>query len=105
MVIIDGQQRLTTLSIIATRLHGFLEAKRKLIANLDLKENLKNWLSSEIKQLKLKITELAFGTIKNEQLKYFPFPRIIRHDDNRASTERESEYNSIISRYLFEFYL
>jgi len=103
--IIDGQQRLTTISLIASRLFGFLDQMLNSLEKLSLKEKSKNWLVVEIKHIKLRLLRLTFGTLENEHLETFPFPRIIRHYDNRASSERDSQYESVISKYLFDFSL
>lgn len=104
--VIDGQQRLTTLSIFACALYDEIKNKKKLLDEIKIPINVKNWLNDESRALKFRLLNFVFGQLPEEDgYNRFPFPRIVREEarDYRANSDRYSEYNSIIAKFLFDF--
>lgn len=102
--IIDGQQRLTTISLIATQLYiEHSKAIKRLEKQRDLPKHIKSWINSESIYSKQQLISLIFGTLPSFDNDNYPFPRIVREDDDvRSSIEKEVKYDSIISRFLLE---
>lgn len=104
LCVIDGQQRLTTLSLLACLLFEELKKKVTILSTIELPDNVKVWLESENKYLSLKLLQFVTGNLLVEGYEIFPYPRIVREEtDWRANTFRNKEYKSLISKYLFEF--
>jgi len=102
--IVDGQQRLTTISLMACSLYDELSRRIQVLGNEVTDKKVANWLREEIKYLKTQLLNFARGVQSVDGVNYYPFPRIIRQkEDNRGKSSHESEYRSIIGRYLFEF--
>jgi uncharacterized protein with ParB-like and HNH nuclease domain len=101
--VIDGQQRLTTISLIATRI---IEVLKKELKNCDGKvsEDVFEWLIEEVDYSIMQLHDLIYGPIKVSGGKIFPFPRIVREDDDRRGRNRkEAEYRSVIGEYLNDY--
>jgi len=104
VAIIDGQQRLTTLALMACALHSELN---NLVID-DLSDNngkIANWLKQERKDLLIDLSRIALGNIQNSGTSISCFPKIVResYNDNRAVEAGNAEYNSPISKFLDEF--
>ena len=96
--VVDGQQRLTTISLVSVHLR---EALEKAISNLeDLPEDLKVWLRDEEQYVVERLVNCVSGFLKPDGVDTHPFPRVVRHSDNRADTSVDSAYLSVISKYL-----
>ena len=103
--IVDGQQRLTTLSLICCVLHS------ELCTQLNKQDSWPtDMLSTSIIEETKHLTDLLFscsigrpsGPTITDIYNYFP--RIIRQDtDIRAATAHEAKYHSPIAEFLFQF--
>lgn len=103
LAVVDGQQRLTTLVLFATALYLQLENE---LAHADLsalKEDEKHWLDEEMKVQFGCLYTCAVGTQHIPPDESYPFPRLVRTGDVRAKSNRESEYNSPIAKFLNHF--
>ena len=100
LIVVDGQQRLTTLSLLCCVLIEYLNSHAKDADNFQ--ENTKNWLEEEVNFHLDTLFECVVGQLP-ERGKNFPFPRIVREIDNRARQPRDAEYRSIIAQFLKDF--
>lgn len=104
VAVIDGQQRLTTLSLMACALHSELSTLN--ISNLDnVDKKVTKWLTQERENLLIDLSRIALGGIQKRGGSISFFPKIVResYNDNRAVELSESEYNSPISKFLNQF--
>ena len=107
--VVDGQQRLTTLALIACSLS--LQLKRykstldaSIVKNVDDLE----WLHSEIEERMNVLEYCAVGSQNVGPKKSYPFPRIIRAagvktGDERGSSKHTSLYYSSVALFLEAF--
>lgn len=106
LAIIDGQQRLTTVAIIACLLHEKIRQRFDEYKNSPLfgeNKDFEGWISDEISQIKTMLVDFSFGEQRVGPTSY-PFPRVIReNEDNRDKSFQDSEYRSTIGSFLFEF--
>lgn len=99
--IVDGQQRLTTAALLALQLH---DAIGKEVADLpNTRPEVDFWLRAESQHVLKRLANCIFGNLSPDGVQTFPYPRIVRVGDNRASTSRGSEYRSLIGKYLFSY--
>lgn len=102
-LVIDGQQRLTTLSLICL---AILEKLQMIslhgLSDLGLSADLEAWLSTEVDEYVGYMHTSLCGQLKVRGNIVFPFPRIVRDGDIRAKTASDSLYKSPISKLLYE---
>ena len=103
VAIVDGQQRLTTLTLLACGLYENLNAGLNELESLELKENIKRWIRVEIEDRLADLLECAAGTQKIKGNKTYPYPRIIRTKDQRGRSSQTSEYRSALAMFLNAF--
>ncbi len=102
MTVIDGQQRITSITLLNTILHAEITRRQKKFANKP--EGQFDWVFDHCSET---ISELE-GTIwenrnKGDKLCRF-YPKIIRAIDDKWSTRPgEAGYNSPIGRYLSDY--
>ncbi len=99
--VVDGQQRLTTLFLMACSLHQSLTDVWKNIEGDG--SRLQEWLETEIKNTKRQLGDCAVGNLPLSGGRTYPFPRIIRVDDTRGSTAASVKYVSPIAEFLYSF--
>ena len=103
--IIDGQQRLTTLSIVGCELYQVLGPIREQLSSDTYPEEIYNWMDDEIDYIQNRLLDFAYGLLRVGGSSV-PFPRIVREEvDHRAKNKKESEYRSAIAEYLDQFSL
>ena len=104
VAIVDGQQRLTTLTLFACAL---TEALRRQFRQTEfpsgIKTRTKEWLCEEVKERLFCLYACAVGLQQVTPRKTFPFPRIVRKEDSRGRSILDSEYRSPIGRFLNGF--
>lgn len=103
VAIVDGQQRLTTLTLLACGLHENLDVGIKLLDSLELNHNVKNWIRVEIEDRQADLLECAAGAQKIAGNRTYPYPRIIRNKDYRGRSAQTSEYYSPLAIFLDAF--
>ncbi len=98
--VVDGQQRLTTLSLLLAALYRAISGQMEALDELDA--STKEWLSHEVEA---KLDELYSCIVGRPGVRgnAAPFPRIVRHNDIRAKVDREANYNSLISTFIHQF--
>ena len=99
--IVDGQQRLTTLTLLACALIERLRVLRKDIP--EISQRIDSWIDIEQRDLEEKLAECVFGGQKVGNREYYPFPRIVRFEDHRADNIRDAEIKSGIAKFLVAF--
>ena len=104
VAIVDGQQRLTTLTLFACAL---TEALRRHIQDLEfpkgIKAHTRDWLQAEVNERLFSLYACAVGSQQVTPTKTFPFPRIVRKEDSRGRSASSSEPRSPIGRFLHGF--
>lgn len=103
VAIVDGQQRLTTLTLLACALYETLNLAINKIEGLELNESVKRWVNVEIEDRLADLLECAAGTQKIKGNKTYPFPRLIRTNDERGRSSQTSEYRSPLGKFLNAF--
>lgn len=103
VAIVDGQQRLTTLTLLACALYENLNIDAGKLAALKLKASTENWIRVELDDRMAELLECAVGTQKIKGNKTYPFPRIIRTEDHRGRSSHTSEYRSPLGKLLKAF--
>lgn len=103
VAIVDGQQRLTTLTLLACALVERMTLLSKTINELPLSGPVRLWLKAEVDDWIRELTECAIGSQKLKGNKTYPFPRIIRMGDQRGKSGQESEYRSALGKFLNSF--
>ena len=99
--IVDGQQRITTLSLLCCALLQQIFSNRTDIDSLDLIT--RTWINQEIATLTEALIQCTSGNLTQRGITT-AFPRVARaRDDNRANTTRDSQYSSAIAQFLWEF--
>ena len=100
--IVDGQQRLTTLTLLSCVLIERLRLLNKDLPKLSPEST--EWLSSEAESLEEALASCTRGVqlVQHGTVNY-PFPRIVRSNDRRGDSTKEEELKSAISIFLSEF--
>mgnify|MGYP000922513524 CR=1 FL=1 len=101
--VVDGQQRLTTTSLIASTLHREIEHLKNNLP--EIPEELSRWINAESGFLLRKLANCIFGNISPDGVDNYPFPRIVRHGDTRAASNDETTYRSLAGSYLYQYAL
>ena len=99
--IVDGQQRLTTLTLLACALIERLRVLRKDIPKIS--KRIDSWIDIEQKDLEENLAECVFGGQKVGNREYYPFPRIVRSEDHRADNHKDREIKSGVAKFLVAF--
>ncbi|WP_208353563.1 DUF262 domain-containing protein [Pseudaestuariivita rosea] len=99
--IVDGQQRLTTLTLVAC---AMIERLRMLKHELPkFSSEVDEWLDVETDYITASLADCVTGEQKIRAKVYHPFPRIVRADDVRGDSVKEETWRSAIARFLTEF--
>ncbi|WP_430436046.1 DUF262 domain-containing protein [Oceanibaculum nanhaiense] len=104
VAVVDGQQRLTTLTLFACALSEALRRQLKeteFPSSVDI--NVKKWLEEEVKVRLYALYECAIGSQRVSPKETFPFPRIVRRGDARGRSKSSSDYQSPVGRFLEGF--
>ena len=103
VAIVDAQQRLTTLTLLACALVERLTILSASIDDFSLKAPVREWLRSEVEDWVEELSECACGAQRIKRNQTFPFPRIVRSVDQRGKSAAESECRSALARFLGAF--
>lgn len=103
VAIVDGQQRLTTLTILACALTEALRAQQSSTDLAKFEQPLINWLEGEAEERLFSLYRCAIGSQNVSPTTSFPFPRIVRRGDVRAKSKKSSHYASPIGKFLEGF--
>lgn len=103
VAIVDGQQRLTTLTLLACALSERIREHAKKLNRLALSPDVKNWIKKEIEERLEDLFVNAVGRQNIKGRKTYPFPRIIRAVDSRGRSKATSEYKSPLAKFLDTF--
>ena len=101
LLIVDGQQRLTTLLLLSCALFVAIRNHRHDIAGLsDIK--VRKWLDEEVGEQLNRLYGCTTGE-RQSLSPTTPFPRLVRVNDNRGHREGHSEYRSLVAVFLNQF--
>lgn len=100
--IVDGQQRLTTVALMALQSHQFLAA---LTSGLDdLPEDITRWLKQEASSTQGRLLNCVVGRLEVDGgVDNYPFPRIVRDQDIRGNSPHDAEYQTYVAKYLMGY--
>ena len=100
--VVDGQQRITTLSLLACAL---IERLRILCSTLppSVSSSIRNWFDIEIDYIERSLVKSVVGKQEIKGDKTFSFPRITRPEDKPGTSIKEQKLQSSISKFLVEF--
>ena len=99
--IVDGQQRLTTLLLLACALFSAIKNHRNDITKVsDIK--VREWLEQEVNEQSIRLYGCTTGR-RHSLSDTTPFPRMVRANDNRGHYPGQSEYYSAIADFLNQF--
>lgn len=99
--IVDGQQRLTTLTLLACALIERLRIRYNELPKLPA--NITEWLKNENDDLVYDLNSCVCGQQRSSGRKFHPFPRIVRDLDTRGDSFQSQELNSSIAIFLSKF--
>ena len=99
--VVDGQQRLTSLALLATILFKYIKEFQSEIGVLST--NTEEWLKAEVEYQLGILFQCVMGPPPTFGQGGIPFPRIVRTTDTRGNTERNSEYRSVAARLFMRF--
>lgn len=96
--IVDGQQRITTLSLFSAAILVCLsQMKTEIEALSSLNESEKVWLNEEIEEAIAHFEDFLFLSVKGPGRKTIPLPRLVRSEDTLEKTRKDSEFKSPIA--------
>ena len=99
--VVDGQQRLTTLILLCCTLIEELSLRQNEVQNLQ--EPTISWIKKEIDFISERLFNCVIGQLRNRG-RTAEFPRLVRFpEDNRGFSRSESEYRSVIAKFLMNF--
>ena len=101
LLIVDGQQRLTTLLLLSCALFVSIRNHRHDIAAVsDI--NVRKWLDEETNEQLNRLYGCTTGQ-RQSLSPTTPFPRMVRANDNRGHRQGQSEYRSLVADFLYQF--
>lgn len=100
LAVVDGQQRLTTLNLLCCVLVEALMQRQDDLA--PLRDQTREWLKDEISFHLDGLFACMIGQLPRLGVNY-PFPRIVRNEDHRASNAHDAEYRSVVASFFREF--
>ena len=99
--VVDGQQRLTTLTLFACALIERIKILVEEQSDLQLEEE--EWLKHQTEGVLEKLGDCISGHQKLGGKNFYPFPRIVRGEDRRSRQANDEELKSSISLFLSAF--
>ena len=100
LIVIDGQQRLTSLILVTCAL--FQRIREHRVDAMKLSVDAQHWLNKEIDTQLRQLHQCAIGQLVRLGSTY-PYPRMIRSDDHRGDSTAQAEYRSPIGQFLRQF--
>ena len=101
--VVDGQQRLTTLALVACSLRSELSRHKSTLAKAIVgNEEILEWLNEEISTLISELDKCALGSVTVGG-KTSIFPKIIRSGSASQTDNLQSNYVTPIAKFLDEF--
>ena len=100
-LIVDGQQRLTTLILLSCSLFETLRKHRMDLSNVSHPKT-KAWLQAEFQEQSNRLYACSVGQRQSLEPE-ISFPRLVRCEDLRGHTSDTSSYQSAIAFFLREF--
>ena len=101
--IVDGQQRMTTLALLACALYEELNAARIELPKFDLGSKCEQWIREEIEGRLEDLLSCAAGSQKAGGKETFPYSMIVRPRDVRGRDTATARYDSPIGKFLYGF--
>jgi hypothetical protein len=99
--VVDGQQRLTSLLLVALSVSKLLSDHMGDAE--EMPSDVRQWLQTEISDHRARLNQCIVGQLP-VRTGDFPYPRIVRSSDHRASSFRDAEYRSPVALLIAEFW-
>ena len=101
LLVVDGQQRLTTLLLFSCALLQSIRNHNKDIDGVS-DTKVREWLRQEAEEQSTRLYSCTIGQ-RQGLIPTTPFPRMVRHNDTRGHQQGQSEYQSEIANFLRQF--
>ena len=101
LIIVDGQQRLITLSLLCRALIDTLQSHKDSICQLP--DESKNWFREEIHWHVDRLSTGIIGKLSRSQGPY-AYPKIVKSGDHRMPVTSAGEYKSAVAQFLYGFH-
>ena len=101
LLVVDGQQRLTTLLLFSCALFQSIRNHNKDIDGVS-DTKVREWLRQEAEEQSTRLYGCTNGQ-RQGLIPTTPFPRMVRHNDTRGHQQGQSEYQSEIASFLRQF--
>lgn len=104
-LVIDGQQRLTTIALLAIALHQRLhELGRYLATHKSIGEDASNWIVRQLSEVSSKLEPIFIAQQGWGESPFNQYPRIIRaYEDSWSQKADQAEYNSPVARLIWSY--
>ena len=104
LLIIDGQQRLTTLLLLITILHNEIGIQKPRISQDENKNKTARWLTDKASEILNQLERCFLIDMNYGQEEFRYYPKIIRaYTDFWSREPSEKKYDSSFSRYLYKY--
>ena len=100
-IVVDGQQRLTTIVLMAASLHAALRSETKSLAD-QLPADIKKWIELEVGYIAMRLAGCVYGYLTKDGTRLVPFPKIVREEEDERGTSNTG-YRSLVAQYLSEY--
>ncbi len=101
LLIVDGQQRLTTLLLLSCALFVEIKNHKHDLAGVS-DAKVREWLEEEANEQLNRLYGCTTGQ-RQSLSPTSPFPRMVRDNDNRGHRQSQSEYRSSVADFLSQF--
>lgn len=105
-LVIDGQQRLTTIFIICLVLHNILEVQTAELLNtgMDPKSSQYDWVVSKKSELRNRLQDCLLSTRAPYNGHDVYYPKMIRaHEDKWARSSNDALYKSLLAKQVHDY--
>ena len=102
LLIIDGQQRLTTLLLILTILHNEIEIRRAHVLRYVRKNETAQWLANKTAEVLALLKKCFSSDMSYGEIQFIP--KMIRsYADSWSRSTAKKKYESPLARYLYQY--
>ena len=101
LVVVDGQQRITTLLLLSCALFATLRSHLEDITSV-ANDTARKWLEQETNEQMERLYRCAIGQTQGLTATT-PFPRMVRFNDRRGHQQDHANYHSAVAVFLDEF--
>lgn len=105
MLVIDGQQRITTLLLLNAALHGELSARIAVLSRKSAEKDFGlEWIRQRAIQTRAELAMTLYQDMNYGEEEYRFYPRVIRaYDDSWSRRKTEVRYQSAVAQFLHNY--